>query len=68
MNTVVAKEFNLRGTFRFHAEFGQAVQALASGRLDVTPLLTEIVPMDQAVRAFELAGDRARAMKVQLAF
>jgi len=68
MNTVVAKEFNLRGTFRFHVEFGQAVQALASGRLDVAPLLTEIVPLADAVRAFELAGDRARAMKVQLAF
>jgi len=26
------------------------------------------VPLAEAVRAFELAGDRSRAMKVQLAF
>ena len=68
MNVVVAKEFSLRGTFRFHAEFAQAVHALASGRMDVAPLLTEIIPLADAVRAFELAGDRSRAMKVQLAF
>ena len=68
LNTVLAKEFTLRGTFRFHLEFVEAVQALASGRFDVSPLLTEIIPLSDAVRAFELAGDRARAMKVQLAF
>jgi hypothetical protein len=31
-------------------------------------LPTEIVPLADAVRAFELAADRTRAMKVQLAF
>ena len=44
-----------------------AVGFIASGAIDVAPLLTEIVPMDEAVRAFELAGDRSRAMKVQIA-
>jgi len=68
MNTVVAKEINLRGTFRFHEEFAWAVRFLETGALDVSPLLTEIVPLAEAVRAFELATDRAKAMKVQLAF
>ena len=36
------------------------------GRFDVSPLLTEVVPLGEAVRAFELATDRSRAMKVQL--
>jgi L-idonate 5-dehydrogenase len=67
MNTLVAKEINLRGTFRFHEEFAWAVAAIAGGAIDVAPLLTEIVPLSEAVRAFELAGDRGRAMKVQLA-
>ena len=67
MNMVVAKEITLRGTFRFHAEFEMAVGLLASGAIDVAPLLTEIVPMGEAIRAFELASDRGRAMKVQLA-
>lgn len=67
MNLVVSKEITLRGTFRFHAEFEQAVDLLARGAIDVAPLLTEIVPVDQAERAFALASDRGRAMKVQLA-
>ncbi len=67
LNLVVTKEITLRGTFRFHAEFEQAVRLLASGRLDLAPLLTEIVPLAEANRAFELANDRTRAMKVQLA-
>ena len=67
VNTLVAKEIQLRGTFRFDAEFAWAVDFLASGAIDAAPLLTEIVPLDEAVRAFELAGDRSRAMKVQVA-
>lgn len=68
INTLVAKEIQLRGTFRFDAEFEWAVGFIGSGAIDVAPLLTEIVPMDEAIRAFELAGDRSRAMKVQIAF
>ena len=67
-NTIVAKEIELRGSFRFHEEFALAVEMIASGRVDVMPLLTDIIDVDDAVRAFETAGDRTRAMKVQLAF
>ena len=67
MNLVVSKEITLRGTFRFHAEFDMAVALLACGAIDVAPLLTEIVPLAEAERAFALATDRRRAMKVQLA-
>jgi L-idonate 5-dehydrogenase len=68
MNLVVAKEIRIHGTFRFHEEFAWAVRFLARGDIDVAPLLTEIVPLAEAVRAFDLAADRSRAMKVQLAF
>ncbi len=67
INMLVAKEISLCGTFRFHEEFAWAVAFLGSGAIDVAPLLTEIVPLDEAVRAFDLAGDKSRAMKVQLA-
>ncbi len=67
INTLVAKEIQLRGTFRFDREFEWAVGFIASGAIQVAPLLTEVVPLNEAVRAFELAGDRSRAMKVQLA-
>jgi L-idonate 5-dehydrogenase len=67
LNVIVAKEISLRGTFRFHEEFEWAVRMLAAG-LDVGPLLTERVALADAGRAFALASDRGKAMKVQLAF
>jgi L-idonate 5-dehydrogenase len=68
INTIVTKELQLRGTFRFDAEFQPAVDMLGAGRIDVKPLVSATLPFEQAVDAFELASDRARAMKVQLAF
>ena len=68
MNVVVAKEIELRGTFRFHAEFALAVALIGSGLVDVMPLLTATLPLAQANDAFALAADRSKAMKVQLAF
>ncbi len=68
MNTIVAKEIDVRGTFRFHEEFAWSAKLIGSGRIDVAPLITEVVPMAQANHAFALAADRRRAMKVQLDF
>ncbi len=67
-NVVVAKEIEMKGTFRFHEEFALAIDLINQGRVDLRPLLTETYPLDDAVRAFEVAGDRNRSMKVQIAF
>ena len=67
-NMIVAKEIEIRGSFRFHEEFGLAVDLINSRRVDLKPLLTEVLPLKDAEKAFQLAGDRARAMKVQIAF
>jgi len=68
MNVLVTKELQLRGTFRFDSEFQLAVEMMGKGVIDVKPLLTATLPLENAVEAFELASDRSRAMKVQLAF
>lgn len=68
MSALAAKEITWRGTFRFHAEFALAVEALGRRAVDVGPLLTAQLPLSDALAAFELAADRSRAMKVQLAF
>jgi L-idonate 5-dehydrogenase len=67
-NLVVAKEIEMKGTFRFHEEFGLAVDLISKGRVDLKPLLTGTYRLEDAVEAFEVAGDRSRSMKVQLAF
>jgi len=68
MNVVVAKEFDLRGTFRFHEEFGIAVDLLNKGHVNIKPLISATVPYRDAGRAFALAADRSKAMKVLLDF
>lgn len=68
LNVVVAKELELRGTFRFHPEFALATELLAKRLVDVRPLISATVPFTDARAAFNLASDRSRAMKVQLMF
>ena len=68
MNALVAKELELRGTFRFHEEFALAVALICRGLVDVKPLISDVLPFTEATQAFELASDRRRSMKVQLAF
>ena len=41
INVIVAKELQMRGTFRFDEEFRLAVDLMGKGLVDVKPLLTE---------------------------
>jgi L-idonate 5-dehydrogenase len=68
LSALVAKEITLRGTFRFQEEFALALDVLARRAIDPLPLLSATLPLAEAVAAFELAGDRRQAMKVQIAF
>lgn len=68
MQMITAKELQLRGSFRFHQEFFTGIALMKKGLITVKPLITETVPLDEAVRGFELAADRSKAMKVQIAF
>ena len=67
-NMVVAKELSICGSFRFHAEFALAVRLINERRVDLRPMVTCAFPLTQARQAFELAGDRKRAMKVLIDF
>ena len=68
LNVLVAKEIELRGTFRFHSEFAVAIGFLNQGLIDGRPVISDIVAFDKAVDAFKLAGDKSQSMKVQIAF
>ena len=68
VQAMTAKELELRGSFRFHFEFFTAVDMMRAGRLNVKPLITQTLPMDDAIAAFEMASDRNQAIKAQIAF
>ena len=65
---LVFREIDYRGTFRFIDEISTALEYLAAG-LDVEPMLTHEFPVDYAVEAFRVAGDRSTgSSKVLLKF
>ncbi|WP_297339203.1 L-idonate 5-dehydrogenase [Pseudophaeobacter sp.] len=66
LNAVVAKELRVLGTFRFDAEFAEAVEAIVTGRIDVRPMITQNFPLEQALEAFRTATDRSKSVKVHL--
>ena len=68
MQTITAKELDLRGSFRFHPEFAVGVKLMQQGLIDVKPLITHTIPLSQAEDAFKLASDRSQAMKAQISF
>jgi L-idonate 5-dehydrogenase len=63
---IVARELRVVGSFRFDREYPVAVAAIAGGRVDVAPMLTHEFAFSELGAAFEMAGDRRRAMKVSL--
>lgn len=65
---LVAKELNFHGAYRFHSEFAEAARMIDEQTIDVTPMISATVPFAEADRAFQLAADRARAVKVHLNF
>jgi L-idonate 5-dehydrogenase len=65
-NAVMAKELDLRGTFRFGKEFQRAVDLIVAGKVDVERLITASCPIIEAPDAFRLALDRSRSVKVVL--
>lgn len=68
MQALTAKELDLRGSFRFHEEFAMAVKMMQLGQIDVKPLISHSLALEDAVAAFELASDRTKAMKAQISF
>ncbi|MGX6998832.1 L-idonate 5-dehydrogenase [Caballeronia sp. KNU42] len=68
MNVIVAKEFDLRGAFRFHEEFAIAVELLNKRLIDTKPLISDIFSYRDSLKAFETANDRSKAMKVIVDF
>lgn len=68
LNVLVAKEIALKGTFRFDAEYDEAVKLINNGDINVKPIITGRYKLENAVAAFDAAGDRTKSVKVILEF
>jgi L-idonate 5-dehydrogenase len=68
INGLVGKEISLVGTHRCNSEFTLAARLIREGKINVKPIITETLPFERVIEAFNLAGDRKAQMKVQLSF
>ena len=68
MMQITVKELDLRGSFRFHEEFATAIGLMQSGLVDVKPVISHTILLDDAELAFRIAHDRSQSMKTQIAF
>ena len=61
------KEVRIEHVFRYAHVFPRCIAMLASGTIDVTPLITETFPFEQSVEAFEFAARQPPGtVKVQI--
>ncbi|KEQ05683.1 L-idonate 5-dehydrogenase [Pseudorhizobium pelagicum] len=68
LNALVGKELQWVGSQRFDSEFARAADLIGRREIDVRPIISHSFPITEAVAAFEQAGDRSAACKVQLTF
>lgn len=68
MATAITRELTLAGSFRFADELDEVIAALADGSLDVTGIVSEVLPATDALAAFAIAADPSRSCKVLLDF
>jgi len=65
LRDVSFRELTLVGSRHYTpAEFERAVEAVASGRIDVSPLISEVYPLCRGEEAFARAGAGTEVMKV----
>jgi len=65
-NRLMNKEINLVGSMRYGNVFDEAIRLVAAGRVNLKPLINAVYPLEEAVKAFEFAADKARSFKVQI--
>jgi L-idonate 5-dehydrogenase len=65
-NQIMAKEIQVVGSFRYGNVFDEAIKLVTSNRIDLSPFITNVLPLDLVNKAMDLAADKVRALKVQL--
>jgi len=67
MQQVVTREVTIAGTYGYNVEFGQSIEAIRTGRIDIAPLIQKIAPLEDGPQLFhDLAKGELDAIKVVL--
>ncbi len=65
-NLLMNREINFVGSMRYGNVFGEAIRLIESKRIDVRPLVSNVLPLAEVDRAMRQAGDQSGMLKVQM--
>lgn len=68
ISLAIARELDLRGSFRFNDEIDEVIRALADGDLRIDAAISHVRSWEAAAEAFALAADPTVSSKVLLQF
>lgn len=65
-NEIVSKELNVTGINTYNrSDLEESIELMAAGRIDVTPLISHVLPVDEAPKGFEmLTSPEVQAVKI----
>ena len=66
VNSIMNREIQFLGSMRYGNVFGEAIRLVESGRVNLQPLLSGVLPFAEISKAMQLAGDKTQALKVQV--
>lgn len=67
MPSIVTREITIQGAYAFNREFGDAIEAIRSGSVDVMALVEDVLPLAEGPRVVtELAKGQLDAIKIVL--
>lgn len=62
-----AKELRLETVFRYAHKYDRAIKLIASGDIDINPLISGVYPFEKSIEAFDVASDvSSPAVKIQI--
>jgi D-xylulose reductase len=65
---LTTKEVRIESVFRSAHQYDRAIALMASGRVDLKPLISATFPFEQAISAFDRAAEgRPQDVKLQIA-
>jgi L-iditol 2-dehydrogenase len=53
LQELVARELTFTGSYASSGEFRQCIDLVASGRINVEPLISDVLPLEEGPHAFE---------------
>ena len=65
-NQIMVREINFVGSMRYGNVFDEALRLVSSGRINLRPFISDVIPFADCSRAMQLAADKSSVLKVQL--